>query len=221
MKIRDRLYAEADERYREFNANLTPGCDSIIGVRMPVLRGMAKGIVKGDWRSFLDEPGPYMQEEKLLRGMVLADAPMDTEERMSYLREHIPLIDNWAVCDSLIIRKKKDRCALWDLALEYIDRPGEFEKRFAVVTMMRLMDEEHIDRIIEEFMRVRHDGYYLKMGVAWGLAECFLKFPEKTLSALKDCDLDDFTFNKTLQKITESYRVDADTKTMIKKMRRK
>ncbi|MGN1044729.1 MAG: DNA alkylation repair protein [Candidatus Methanomethylophilaceae archaeon] len=221
MEIRERLYAEADEGYREFNSKLTPGCGSIIGVRMPILRRIAKEVLKGDWRAFLDEPGPYMQEEKLLRGLVIADAPMETDERISYLREHIEQIDNWAVCDSLVIRREKDREALWDLALEYIDRPGEYEKRFAVVTMMRMIDEEHIDRIIDEFMRVRHDGYYLKMGVAWGLAECYLRFPERTLSALKDCDLDDFTFNKTLQKITESYRADADTKTMIKGMKRR
>lgn len=32
--------------------------------------------------------------------------------------------------------------------------------------------------------------------------------------------LDDFTYNKTLQKIIESYRVDAETKKLIKQMKR-
>lgn len=39
--------------------------------------------------------------------------------------------------------------------------------------------------------------------------------------ALGDCPLDDWTYNKSLQKIIESYRVDADTKRTIRAMKRR
>ncbi|MCI6737649.1 MAG: DNA alkylation repair protein, partial [Intestinibacter sp.] len=43
----------------------------------------------------------------------------------------------------------------------------------------------------------------------------------KTMEFLKNNDLDDFTYNKSLQKICESLRIDKDTKTLIKSMKRK
>ncbi|MBO5668849.1 MAG: DNA alkylation repair protein [Candidatus Methanomethylophilaceae archaeon] len=221
MEIRGRLIAESDPKYREFSSKLTPGCETILGVRMPVLRKISKEIIKGDWRTFLSEPGPYVHEEKILRGLVIAGAKMDMKERLAHLEEFIPLIDNWAVCDSMVIKRdREDMEQLWNFILPYFDRPGEYEKRFAVTTMLRFIDDEHIDRILQELERVEHDGYYLKMGVAWTLSFCFIEFPEKTLSMLRNGRLDDFTYNKTLQKITESLRVDPETKKMIKGLRR-
>lgn len=221
MEIRKRLIAESDETYRIFSSKLTPGCDSIIGVRMPTLRRISKEIISGDWRRFLSEPGPYCQEEKILMGLVIANAEMDMDERLAHLERYVPLIDNWAVCDSLIIKRGKEEMdMLWNFALPYLDRPGEYEKRFAVVTMMRFIDDDHIDRILYELNRVEHEGYYLKMGVAWALSFCYIRYPERTLEMLKGCDLDDFTYNKTLQKIVESLRVDEETRVMIKGLRR-
>lgn len=214
--------AESDEGYREFSSKLTPGCETIIGVRMPTLRKISKEIIKGDWRSFLSEPGPYCHEEKILMGLVIANAKMDMDERLAHLERYVPLIDNWAVCDSLSIKcEGNDMEMLWNFALPYFDRPGEYEKRFAVVTMMKFIDDDHIERILYELNRVKHDGYYLKMGVAWALSFCYIRFPERTLEMLRTCDLDDFTYNKTLQKIIESLRVDEGTKEMIKGLRRK
>lgn len=99
---------------------------------------------------------------------------------------------------------------------------GEYEIRFGVVMSMQLfIDDEHIEQLLEEYDAIRHDGYYVKMAVAWALSVCFVKFPEITMRYLKQNNaLDDFTYNKTLQKIIESYRVDAETKKLIKQMKR-
>lgn len=99
---------------------------------------------------------------------------------------------------------------------------GEYEIRFGVVMSMQLfIDDEHIGQLLEEYDAIRHDGYYVKMAVAWALSVCFVKFPEITMRYLKQNNpLDDFTYNKTLQKIIESYRVDAETKKLIKQMKR-
>ena len=98
---------------------------------------------------------------------------------------------------------------------------GEYEIRFGVVMSMQLfIDDEHIGQLLEEYDAIRHDGYYVKMAVAWALSVCFVKFPEITMQYLKQNTLDDFTYNKTLQKIIESYRVDAETKKLIKQMKR-
>jgi 3-methyladenine DNA glycosylase AlkD len=58
------------------------------------------------------------------------------------------------------------------------------------------------------------------MAVAWALSICFVKYPAKAMTYLNKNTLDDFTYNKTLQKITESFRVSKETKIIIRNMKR-
>ena len=58
------------------------------------------------------------------------------------------------------------------------------------------------------------------MAIAWAIQVCFVKFPEKTMELLKDNKIDNWTYNKALQKILESYKVDDKTKNNIRKMKR-
>ena len=44
-----------DPAYREFHSSLIPGADNILGVRIPQLRIMAKGLAKKEgWRTFVE-----------------------------------------------------------------------------------------------------------------------------------------------------------------------
>ena len=93
--------------------------------------------------------------------------------------------------------------------------------RFGVVmSMSYFVDEAHLEELLACYDSIRHEGYYVKMAVAWALSVCFVKFPERTMEYLKNNSLDTFTYNKTLQKIVESFRVDKDTKTLIRSMKR-
>ena len=74
--------------------------------------------------------------------------------------------------------------------------------------------------MFKSFDLIKHEGYYVKMGVAWTISICFVKFPIETMEYLKNNNLDKFTFNKSLQKITESFRVDSETKKIIKLMKK-
>ena len=99
---------------------------------------------------------------------------------------------------------------------------GEYEVRFGVVMAMSLFtDEAHIAELLSCLDDIRHEGYYVKMAVAWALSVCFVKFPTLTMDYLRHNRLDTFTYNKALQKIIESYRVDAPTKEVIRTMKRK
>ena len=68
---------------------------------------------------------------------------------------------------------------------------------------------------------IKSGRYYVNMAVAWGISVCFVKFPEITMEFLKNNELDNFTYNKALQKIIESNRVDAEVKNIIRGMKRK
>lgn len=105
--------------------------------------------------------------------------------------------------------------------MPYLLSDQEYEIRFAVVMMLNFFIEEaYISRILQLLDKVSHEGYYVKMAVSWALSICYVKLPEPTMSYLRNNSLDDFTYNKALQKITESYRVDPETKKWIRGMKR-
>ena len=82
------------------------------------------------------------------------------------------------------------------------------------------IEDEYIDKVIEKLDQINHDGYYVKMAVAWAISICYIKYPEKTMKYLENNNLDNFTYNKSLQKIIESYRVEEDKKKIIRDMKR-
>ena len=53
--VRKELKMLEDPTYREFHSSLIPGANNILGVRIPQLRIMAKGLAKKeDWRTFVE-----------------------------------------------------------------------------------------------------------------------------------------------------------------------
>ena len=220
--IRKELFSLADEKYKEFHGGLCPGVNNIIGVRVPALRSLAKKIIKEDWRKYLKEAEDQYYEEVMLQGMVIGLAKMDIEERLTYLAGFIPKIDNWAVCDVTCAGLKstaKNLKKVWEFLQKYLNSDKEFEVRFAVVIILDYyIQEEYIDIVFEKLDSVHHEAYYVKMAVAWAVSICYIKYPEKTYSYLESCKLDNFTFNKAIQKIRESYRVPKEDKENLKKM---
>ena len=214
-----------DIRYAEFSGKLVDCKYPLYGIRLPVLRDMGKKIAKEDWRQYLKDWHCEYMEDIMLRGFVISYAKMNLDERLQLFRGHVDLIDNWSTCDSFCTTwkpKKNERQTLWEFILPFIDSGEEFHMRYCAVMMLaHFIDEEHIDPILSILDEHHHDGYYYKMGVAWNLSVCFVKFPEKTMAYLKgNNSLDDWTYNKALQKIIESYRVTDDVKDVIRSMKR-
>ena len=228
-EIRKELYNLAEEDYKEFNKNLIPGTENIIGIRLPALRRLAKEIARKDFRLYMDEcrsldTADALHEEIMLQGMVLGYAGMSREERTAYLDEFVPKIANWAVCDSCATSYKfmeKEPDYWFNYLRKYRDSGKEFDLRFMIGAMMsHFVDEEHIDEILEYCNTIRNDGYYAKMGVAWTVQVCYVKFPEKTRQFLENNRMDDFTHNKAIQKIRESYRVSREEKEELNNLKR-
>ncbi|AOR24121.1 DNA alkylation repair protein [Clostridium taeniosporum] len=223
--IRNKIFELSDVKYKEFHSKLCPNTNNIVGVRVPVLRKFAKEISRGEWREYLKEASNEYYEEIMLQGMVIGLAKMDIEERFKYIEEFIPKIYNWAICDVFtagLKSIKSNKKYAFDFLEKYLHSEREFELRFAIVMLLDFyIVDEYIDRVIEILDDIHHHGYYVKMAVAWAISICYIKYPEKTIIYLKDNKLDDFTYNKALQKIIESYRVDKNEKIIIKSMKRK
>lgn len=222
-----RLRQMADEKYRNFHGRLIPNVETVFyGVRVPVLRKLAKQMAKeSDWRGFVElakDSGVY--EMNMLCGMVTALARCEFEEKLSFVERFIPCINNWAVCDIVCgdmkdVKKNQER--MFAFIQPYLTSEKEYEVRFAVVILMQyFLTEDYIERVLAIYDDIRHEGYYVKMAVAWGLSVCFVKHRERTLSYLQSCNLDDFTYNKSIQKMTESLRVSEEDKQMLRGMKR-
>lgn len=216
----------ADEKYKEFHGKLIPGVDTVFyGVRVPVLRKLAKRIVKEDWRGFVElTKDSKVYELNMLCGMVTALAKCEFEEKLEYVERFIPSINNWAVCDIVcgdMKDVKKNREKMFEFIQPYLCSAQEYEVRFAVVILMQyFLTDEYINDVLKIYDGIRHDGYYVKMAVAWGISLCFIKYRDITLAYMTSCNLDDFTYNKSIQKMIESFRVSDEDKQMLRAMKR-
>lgn len=219
--IRQALEKLADPKLKVFSEALIPGAKNILGVRIPQLRALAKSIAKNNWEHFIaDEICDDSFEEITLQGLVLGYAKMSPAMLEKELVKVIPKIDNWATCDvvcSTLVVVRKSRERTWKFLMPYLRSRKEFEVRFGVIMLLaHFLVPAEIARVFAVLNKIRNDGYYAKMGVAWAIATAYAKFPQESEAFLKNNALDDWTFKKTIQKICESRRVSATEKTRLR-----
>ena len=222
-EVRERLYELAEPGYKEFSRKLLPGVENNLGVRLPALRKLAKEISRKDPYEYLRIEKLDYFEEIMLQGMIIGNLK-DISTTFIYIEKFLPKINNWSVCDSfcasLKITKKYPN-EMFEFILPYLEDTKEYYIRFAVVMLLNYyVDKEHCERALEMLNNIKHDAYYVKMAVAWAVSIYYIRLPEPTMKFLKHNSFDDFTYNKALQKITESLRIDENTKQKIRAMKR-
>ena len=216
--VKKRLLEMSDEKYRQFHSKLVPDTKNILGVRMPKLRAYAKELAKIP--DILPSENDLYYEETLLRGMIIGYLSTDVETRLKMISDFVPQIDNWAVCDSFCSTLKfanKNRECVWDFIQPYTHSQKEFEQRFCAVMLLDyFVNTEYIDRTLALLTEINTSQYYSSMAVAWALAECFIKFREKTEPFINKNSFDEMTLKRTIRKICDSYRVDENVKKLMR-----
>lgn len=224
QEIETRLKEMSDETYRKFHSSLCPETPNILGVRVPLLKAYAKELYKEYGIAIIDELDDEYYEEILLQGLLIGQSK-SVNTIKKYLKEFVPKINNWAVCDTTcgtLKLVKKHREDFIEMIEEYAKSESEFEVRFALVMLLDYyIDNEYIDKVLDISGQIEHDGYYVKMANAWLLSVCLIKFYTKTKKFMKQSELDDFTYNKAIQKAIESYRIEDNKKEQLRKMKRK
>ena len=223
-EIRKKLFEKQDLKYKKFHSSLCPNVDKIIGVRVPELRKMAKEIASNDYKDFLDNAQDEYYEELLLQGLVIGYAKIQIEETFEYLKKFVPKINSWAVCDTtcsnLKITKKYMK-EMWNFLKQYINSDKEYEIRFALVMYLNyFLADEYIDEILQKIDKIKNKDYYVQMAIAWLVSFAYIKQREKTEKFLLQNNLDEFTQNKSIQKICESYRVSNEEKEKLRKYKK-
>ncbi|MDK8180086.1 DNA alkylation repair protein [Paenibacillus sp. UMB4589-SE434] len=225
MTLKEQLLELAEPGYQAFSAALIPNINNVLGVRLPELRKIAKKMATGNWTGNFIENQAEWFEEVMVHGMIIGYLKADIDEVLYHIAAFIPSIDNWSVCDSFcaglkVTQKHKEH--VWDFLQPYFESTNEYDLRFAVVMLLNYyVDDIYLDAVLKKLDGIKHEAYYVKMAVAWAISICFIKMPEPTMTYLKSNSLDNDTFNKALQKITESFRVDQETKRIIRSMKRK
>jgi len=220
MNVLDELMKYKNNDLKKFNEKLK--INNSLGVKTPILKMIAKDMVKNnDYQSFIDSKHSYY-EENMIHMFILSNIK-DKEYVYNELDKMVPTFDNWAVCDSLMNIKiiSKNREFFFPLIEKYKNSDKEFEIRFSVVMLLdHYVIDEYINRIFKIIEEVKNDYYYTKMAIAWLVAELMIKQRDKCLDYLKISKLDDFTFNKAIQKMNESFRISDEDKKYLKTLRR-
>ena len=215
----------SDKQYREFHSRIVPNKDNILGVRMPVLRKIAKEISKGDWRGYINYSKSEYYEEVMLKGIVIGLAKVDYKEFVQIVDDFSEYVDNWAVCDCFcnglkLINEFKDE--FFEHICEYINFGNQWKVRISLVIFLNFyIDDKYLHEILKLCDNIITKEYYVKMAQAWLISYIYIKFPGECFRYLKNSRLDDWTYNKSIQKIRESLRVSKKDKEMLKKMKRK
>ena len=226
MNIEKSLYSLQDKKYQEFQKGLCPGVVNIIGVRIPELRKLAKELLKKyTLKELLENINDNYYEELMLQGMVIGGAKEDINTILKYVKEFVPKIDNWAVCDTFctslkITKKYKEE--MWEFIQKYLKSDKEFELRFAIVMILGyFIDEKYLEKDFKIFNNIKSDKYYVKMALAWAISICVIKYYDKSIKYLeKEAILDDFTYNKAIQKARESYRLSKEQKDFLNTLKK-
>ena len=222
-EIRKELFLLQDVQYRDFQAKLIPNvpAESMIGVRTPALRSLAKQLAKQEEISvFLRElPHRYFDENQL-HAFILSEWK-DYARCMEGVRRFLPFVDNWATCDQLSPKVfRKHRPELLESIREWLSSGQTYTLRFAVGMLMEHFLDEDFDPVYPEMVaRIRSEEYYVNMMVAWYFATALAKQYDAVLPYIEDRRLDSWTHNRTIQKAVESYRITEDRKTVLKSMR--
>ncbi|MCD8217833.1 MAG: DNA alkylation repair protein [Clostridiales bacterium] len=222
--IQEQLFLLQDTQYRDFQVKLMPtvSTDTVIGVRTPALRAMAKKLAKTEEaQEFLKEtPHAYFEENQLHAFLIAGEK--DFEICMEELEQFLPYIDNWATCDQIspgVFRKHREEL------LPYIDRwissGHTYTVRFAIgMLMQHFLDEAFEATYAERVAAVRSEEYYVNMMIAWYFATALAKQYEAVLPFLEEGRLERWTHNKTIQKAVENYRITPEQKVYLKTLRR-
>ena len=223
MDVQAELLKLQDKKYGQFQQKLLPAvaADSIIGVRTPALRQMAKALLKSDGAAaFLAALPHRFFEENQLQAFMIAGIK-DYDLCLRELKAFLPYVDNWATCDQMSPKVfKKHRAALLPEIKIWLQSSHTYTKRFAIKMLMdHFLDEDFDLSYLELVAAIRSEEYYVNMMIAWYFATALAKQYEAALPFIEKKRLAVWTHNKAIQKARESYRVSAAAKAYLQQLK--
>ena len=217
--------AQGNETYAAFNQRIVNTKMPVVGVRVPDLRRLARELAPNmsaaDISKLLTAKNRSF-DYVLLCGLLITHARLDDQAAIDLTKQYLPCVDSWAHIDIFIEKKRRFAGEVWwDFALECLQNEDEFAVRYGVISLMtNFLDKAHIDQVFAVLRNVKHDGYYVKMALAWLYATAAVHFFELTLAELENEHIDTWTRNKAYQKMRESQRFTPEQQAVILKKKK-
>ncbi len=223
MNYIDKLLNLQDKSFADFQAGLLPGIErsSIIGVRLPILRDVAKELIKDGTSEELMKNLPHkFFEENLLHSIFISEMK-DFDECVTETDRFLPFVDNWAVCDTMSPKSfKKNREKLLIKIRKWAESREVYTCRFGIKMLMNhFLDGDFREELLQIPASVKSEEYYVNMMIAWFFATALAKQWEPTVKYLENRSLSAWVHNKTIQKARESFRITAEQKTYLKSLK--
>ena len=223
MKAQELLFQLQDKGYRDFHSKLIPtiSAETIIGIRMPAMRKLAKEYAKDpESAEFLKQLPHTYYDENVLHALLVAEI-RDYDTCVDEVERFLPYVDNWAVCDVFspkVFRKNRDR--LIEKVKEWSASEQPYTCRFGMEMLMtHFLDEDFRPEYLEIPAAVHSGEYYVNMMIAWFYATALAKQWDATIGYIEKPRLDPWTHNKTIQKARESYRITPEQKKYLKTLK--
>ena len=218
------LISLQDIKYRDFHSSLVLNSKyEMIGIRLPIMRDIAKKIAKGNILGFLEYVQNNYYEEVMIQGLVISHIK-DEKLFYKYFKKYITKIDNWALCDSFcnsikIIRKYEEK--YFKESIELALNEEEFISRVGLIMILNhFISIDKLKSIFNMLNKIDSEKFYINMAEAWLICEMYTKFPIETKEYLKKNNLNKFTQNKAISKIHDSFRVSKEEKELLNKYRK-
>lgn len=225
MTVYEMLLPYRDDAYRDFQAKLVPNIapDTMLGVRTPQLRAIAKALCQSaDRDAFLRDLPHRYYEENLIHMFVLS-AERDFDACVRGVEAFLPHMDCWPVSDQATPKAfRKNRQRLLPCVEKWIASDHVYTARFGIRMLMNeFLDADFRAEYLDLAASNPGEDYYLKMMVAWFFATALAKQYDATVPYFEARRLDSWVHNKAIQKAIESYRVTDAHKEYLKTLREK
>ena len=198
QKFVDYLFSFEDLEYKNFNSKLVLK-NNLIGIRVPILKKIAKELAKGNYKEFISIMNHNYHEEVLIHGLILGYI----KDPMNYFDDYIKYMNDWQSCDIIISNMKYFK---YNQDINYIKK-YLYHRVGYVILLTYYIKDEYIDELYNIVDNYNSDNYYVKMAVAWLLSYLIIYDKNRAVKYLKKSKLDDFTYNKGIQKAIESKKI--------------
>ncbi len=220
--LTEKLLESRDSAYCEFQRKLIPNIapETVIGVRAPQIRKIAKTASADEKLRFLDEPAHKYYDENALHGCIINEIG-DFSLCVKRINEFLPYVDNWAVCDGISPKIfKKHRAELLEQVKIWLKSEHIYTLRFAVRMLMNhFLEEDFSPEYPQWVSQIHSEEYYLKMMQAWYFATALAKRYDEILPFITEKKLDTWVHNKSIQKAVESYRITPEQKEFLRSLK--
>lgn len=223
MNIQEELFKLQDLNYKNFTSKLIPNInkDIIIGVKIPLIRTLAKKINFEDAIKFINDLPHKYHEENILHTCLMNIYIKDLDTYLEYLDKFLPYIDNWEVCDTLNPKVfKKDYNKVHKYLLNILKDKRTYYKRFSIVSLLQFyLGDNLYKKDLITLSKIKSNDYYVNMAISWYYSVALIKNYEEVIPLFENKILDKWIHNKSIQKAIESYRISDEIKSYLKSLK--